>query len=1042
MSVLLALSMVLALAPAAYAADTLPAAVDGVITLTNDVTISDTVKFESEDVHTLDLNGRTLTVGRLDVYETLTVKDSAGGGKITSDGTITVLVRNGDKLTIDGGTFDTEHSYSNTQRTIYNMGTVDMNGGTVYGFTAIYNKAFNENEKFNDVKCNLNGGEVQVKEPGYWAVALMGQGMDEDGNVNNDDVVVNIYDGVKIIGKNGSQGIATNASGGKYAGFTVNMYGGDIEMNGDEGCGMYLPAYGKTNIYGGSVKAEQAIRIAAGDLDITGGVIEGTAIQNEKADLISGGSGGTLGAIVVGKASSGYVGDLTVNISGNAEIKNTATEDGVKPAIVVSDKNMAGSTYAQNTINVNIEDVMVEGDIVKISAITGNTQDGGNTNLNLEGTTVTGDVINQTKAGSLEILGGTVNGNVEIKEGGSVVVEKSTVKGTVNAGTSGTALLMSSTVDTVAGDNVVAVDSTVINGTTKDDVVAMIGTATYTDLATALDEAKDGDTVLLVKDATLASTVKEGVTLRVPATITLTVSGTQEDLLKVMGSQGTIRVEAGAFLDLGSSLKMIGNEDYNINLKTGVVDMKMDLSKRAINLAFKGASAEVPVDKVWTTSMEKSLGTGAKVNPSLDEDSVLTVNGTRFQVANGSTMDNEGTIVVNSLMIISSKGEVTEDGTINVARGGKLEIKEGAASVGDFAGTVNNNGTVAYDGTDASLTGTIAMGSGGVVYSQSDISSQLTGRIKALGSMSYAPYDVNNEEVGASETYANAWSYKKSSSSSSSSSGSSATEEEYKITLEDVENGTVKTSPKEAAAGDEVTITVNPDSGYVLDKIRVEDKDGDKVKLTEGEDGKYTFEMPEGGVTISVTFAEETAEEEEETVESVNPFVDVLETAYYYKAVLWAVENGVTSGTSEITFSPSMPCDRGQMATFLWNLAGRPAASGSNPFVDVTADQYYYTAVLWAVDQGITSGTSDNTFSPAKPCSRAEMATFLWNMAGRPAATGSNPFVDVTTSDYYYNAVLWAAETGVTAGTGSNTFSPAQTCSRGEMATFLYNYAS
>lgn len=168
-------------------------------------------------------------------------------------------------------------------------------------------------------------------------------------------------------------------------------------------------------------------------------------------------------------------------------------------------------------------------------------------------------------------------------------------------------------------------------------------------------------------------------------------------------------------------------------------------------------------------------------------------------------------------------------------------------------------------------------------------------------------------------------------------------------------------------------------------------------------------------------------------------FRDVSKRSYYYDAVTWAVENGVTDGTGSNTFSPDKACTRAEIVTFLWRAAGKPAAkSRANPFTDVSSSAYYYDAVLWAVEAGITQGTSATTFNPDKTCSRAEAVTFLYRAASGKASSGTVPFTDVPANAYYKDAVLWAVAENVTQGTGSSTFSPDKTCSRAEIVTFLY----
>lgn len=171
------------------------------------------------------------------------------------------------------------------------------------------------------------------------------------------------------------------------------------------------------------------------------------------------------------------------------------------------------------------------------------------------------------------------------------------------------------------------------------------------------------------------------------------------------------------------------------------------------------------------------------------------------------------------------------------------------------------------------------------------------------------------------------------------------------------------------------------------------------------------------------------------------PFTDVPETAYYRDAVAWAVEKGVTSGVTATTFAPDRVCTRAETVTFLWRAMGSPEpTAANNPFTDVSANDYYYKAVLWAVEKGITKGTSDTTFSPAAPVTRAQTVTFLWRAAGMPAQSGSNPFTDVQTGAFYTDAVLWAGSEGITEGTGTTTFSPNLGCTRAQIVTFLYRY--
>ena len=261
--------------------------------------------------------------------------------------------------------------------------------------------------------------------------------------------------------------------------------------------------------------------------------------------------------------------------------------------------------------------------------------------------------------------------------------------------------------------------------------------------------------------------------------------------------------------------------------------------------------------------------------------------------------------------------------------------------------------------------------------------------------------------------------------------GGGSSDPTYSISLPSkVTGGEVSIQKRYAEKGETVTITVTPDDGYELDELIVTDSKGNELDLTDKGNGKFTFKMPAGRVEIEVSF-------QEIVIEPVNPFTDVSTSDYYYDAVLWAVENGVTNGTSATTFGPNMAVSRAQMVTFLWRAHGSPKATGTNPFTDVSTSDYYYDAVLWAVANGVTNGTSATTFSPDMAVTRAQAVTFQWRAAGSPVVSGSS-FGDVATDAYYVNAVTWAVANGITNGTGGNTFSPDVVVSRAQAVTFLY----
>ena len=251
--------------------------------------------------------------------------------------------------------------------------------------------------------------------------------------------------------------------------------------------------------------------------------------------------------------------------------------------------------------------------------------------------------------------------------------------------------------------------------------------------------------------------------------------------------------------------------------------------------------------------------------------------------------------------------------------------------------------------------------------------------------------------------------------------------------LVDAKHGEVTASRKSASADTTVTLTVEADKGYELETLTVTDGRGKDVKVTEKGD-KYTFKMPASKVTVKATFMEDNT--------MLNYFVDVSADAYYYDAVLWAAEEDITGGTDAVHFSPNAACTRAQAVTFLWRAAGSPEPKSSvMPFEDVAMDAYYYDAVLWAVENGITAGTTATTFVPNATCTRAQIVTFLWRTQKSPAAESLNPFADVSAEAYYNDAVVWAMENGVTAGTTEITFSPNNNCTRAQIVTFLWRSA-
>lgn len=250
----------------------------------------------------------------------------------------------------------------------------------------------------------------------------------------------------------------------------------------------------------------------------------------------------------------------------------------------------------------------------------------------------------------------------------------------------------------------------------------------------------------------------------------------------------------------------------------------------------------------------------------------------------------------------------------------------------------------------------------------------------------------------------------------------------YAVSAPTAENGKVTVSPRYAERGERVTVTLTPDEGFELESLTVTDSRGNELTLTDKGDGRYTFTMPARRVEIKASFVE--------TFE-VSPFADVAIDAYCYEAVRWAVKNGITDGVGNSLFAPNQPCTRGQIVTFLWRAAGSPVVNYAMNMTDVAEDVYYAEAVRWALSEGITTGTGESSFSPDATCTRAQAVTFLAR-ALNANASGKAEFGDVPTDSYFAEAVAWAAANGVTEGVGGGLFGPDNSCTRGQIVTFLY----
>ena len=430
--------------------------------------------------------------------------------------------------------------------------------------------------------------------------------------------------------------------------------------------------------------------------------------------------------------------------------------------------------------------------------------------------------------------------------------------------------------------------------------------------------------------------------------------------------------DAADKITVGGGVKIVtddGNAPVKMHRPEGSNENKIGVT---------GGSFSGPVEKEYLENLNAELNTGKGDAPYSYYTDVDAAKEAAKQLGGGTVTDLNAASTKKFTVTLKFEDGATADQTLSVAENGTVILPTPTRS-GSYAFRYWTDGTNTYNAGDA--------------------------------------YTVTGNAILTA-----VWRYTGSSSSSSSSSS-------YSVSVPSAANGSVSVTPSSASKGTTVTITVKPNDGYELDKLTVTDKDGNRLSLSDKGNGKYTFTMPSGKVSVDAAFSK---------IETVS-FRDVEQSDYYYDAVQWAVEKGITEGTSANTFSPNASCTRAQMVTFLWRVAGSPAPkSMTNPFRDVRSTDYYYDAVLWAVENGITSGTGADTFAPNATVTRGQTVTFLYRAAGSPAVGGNAGFSDVNANDYYNSAVAWAAENNITGGTGNGKFSPKADCTRGQIVTLLY----
>ena len=586
------------------------------------------------------------------------------------------------------------------------------------------------------------------------------------------------------------------------------------------------------------------------------------------------------------------------------------------------------------------------------------------------------------------------------------------------------------------------------------NAVAKVGGTYYKTLADAVVAAQDGDTITLLKDAELTSTLnlaknitidgqgkytikaansftvgsdnKTYCVLYVSGEVTLkdvTVNG-NEKCRVIFCDKGKLTID-GATITNGKAPNFIGGV-----YMTSSASFEMKSGSITGNKNAKGYQNDEYLQ------YSSDLWIGANANGALTAINGGTI-GNVFVNANAWSASNPGSFTMNGGTVTNLYVEHDanygatfkyNDGTIEHLYLSKENGNGQSIEVTPVKGVIYNGGvkeqdlvtlTMKYnDGATADSTYNVA--SGTTITLPTPRRSGYTFNGWYDGSKFYAA--GASYTVSATVTLNASWSY--------ISSGSSYDPTYSVSTPSKTEHGTVTVSPKSASKGDTVTVTVKPDSGYVLETLTVTDKNGNELTLKDKGNGKYTFTMPAGKVEVKATFMEDNS--------MLNFFYDVPNNAYFYEAVKWAVKNGITDGVGNNLFAPEQPCTRAQIVTFLWRAAGSPEPKGAaSGMTDVVSGSYYEKAVAWAIENGITTGTTTSTFSPDATCTRAQAVTFLARALKAKAASAAE-FSDVPTGSYFADAVAWAAANGVTEGIGGGLFGSDNDCTRGQIVTFLY----
>jgi hypothetical protein len=649
--------------------------------------------------------------------------------------------------------------------------------------------------------------------------------------------------------------------------------------------------------------------------------------------------------------------------------------------------------------------------------------------INIEGGTVSGDIgaayadvdsnTHETAVATVNISGGKINGELGTNGNAKATISVSGGYYTVDPDAITDPSITVASGKTVVSSDEVGYAYQVVDASTVDTVVKPLVVETATADVNKIDEedqkaVEDAIKTISIPDVTstdTANAVTEQINpsvLEAAVAAAQTALDTEDDI--IVYTQISLDVEAEAYDDEAGELTL------DITPKATLI---ASTAKTADQIKLKGDSGTknaieygtVPVDITEPVEISITLPKGFKDAKYIEH------------TKNGATYVYTGTVSEENVLTFKnphgfSKFKITKNGPVATIQGAGF----GYTSLSDAFAKIKNGDTI-----------TVADGTTENIYVGNTVTFTIKGDYKGQVLASNIYTTITTKDVTGGTEYTCVY--------------TAPSVPVYRVVVNDAEGGKIKASANKAAEGATIVLTpVADDEEGELETLAVVDEDGNAVTLTKRANGTYSFVMPAKAVTVTGTFTvvadpEEPDEDEEpgDEEEESTVFTDVDEDAYYAEAVAWAVANEITKGTSETTFSPDDDCTRAQVVTFLWRYAGKPEPTTTeNPFTDVEEGTDYYKAILWAYENGITTGTSDTTFSPDETCTRAQVVTFLWRYEGELTYEEAETFTDVAEDAYYAKAVAWAVHEWITKGTGDGQFSPDETCTRGQVVTFLY----